>query len=268
MTGQPPRAVVVTAAVLRASGRSSGPLLTLLARIEPWTIRGSNAEGCWHLIDPPPGGGSSGSGGGNSRCSCNAGFALSASCIHFRACALTPCIQGKSRGGPTDIMGQAPQVLKLWRDKMQAYGHPHAHLQPPMAKGIYVAPTMEEALNDPVGLEDFSSRILRWIGSSGAPIGLPADQHGHLPKGYEAWAHRQRDRERRDDPGDAGLPPLRGTPEVVIERLQQVQAVGMAHIFDAFGFPGLPQWKLLRSIELFCTEVLPHFRAASFPAGR
>jgi hypothetical protein len=50
MTGQPPRAVVVTAAVLRASGRSSGPLLTLLAPIEPWTIRVSHVEGCWHLL--------------------------------------------------------------------------------------------------------------------------------------------------------------------------------------------------------------------------
>jgi hypothetical protein len=53
----------------------------------------------------------------------------------------------------------------------------------------------------------------------------------------------------------------------VIERLQQVQAAGIEHIFGAFGFPGLPQWKVLRSIELFCTEVLPHFRAASVPAG-
>ena len=26
--------------------------------------------------------------------------------------------------------------------------------------------------------------------------------------------------------------------------------------------------EVLRSIELFCTEVLPHFRAASVPAGR
>jgi hypothetical protein len=49
MIGQPPRAVVVTAAVLRASGRSSGPLLTSLAPIEPWTIRGSHVEGGWHL---------------------------------------------------------------------------------------------------------------------------------------------------------------------------------------------------------------------------
>jgi hypothetical protein len=49
MTGQPPRAVVVTTAVLRASGRSRGPLLTWLAPREPWTIRGSHVEGCGRL---------------------------------------------------------------------------------------------------------------------------------------------------------------------------------------------------------------------------
>ena len=70
-------------------------------------------------------------------------------------------------GGPTDILGQAPQVIQAWRDRMDFYGHPHAHLDPPMSKAIYVAPTMEEAENDPIGLEDFSSRILRSAGTNG-----------------------------------------------------------------------------------------------------
>jgi hypothetical protein len=52
---------------------------------------------------------------------------------------------------------------------------------------------------------------------------------------------------------------------VIIERLKQVQEAGIERIFGAFGFPGLPQWKVLRSIELFCTEVLPHFRAVATP---
>jgi len=151
---------------------------------------------------------------------------------------------------------------------MEVFGHPHAHLTPPMSKGIYVAPTMDEALHDPVGLDDFSSRILRSTGTTGAPIGMPTDKDGKLPPGYEAWASRQRDRERRDDPGHAGLPPLRGTPEVIIERLKQVQGAGVERIFGAFGFPGLPQWKVLRSIELFCTEVLPHFREVEAPVTR
>jgi len=163
-------------------------------------------------------------------------------------------------GGPTDILGQAPEVIKLWRQKMEEHGHEHAHLDPPMSKSIYVAPTMEEAERDPIGLEDFSSRILRSTGTTGAPIGMPMDKDGNIAKGYEAWANRQNDRNRRDDPGHAGLPPLRGTPEVVIERLKQVQEAGINHVFGSFGFAGLPHEKVMRSIELFATQVMPHFR--------
>ena len=163
-------------------------------------------------------------------------------------------------GGPTDILGRAPEVIRMWREKMDQYGHPHAHLDPPMAKAIYVAPTMEEAESDPIELENFSSRILSSVGESGHVIGMPTDRDGKLPRGYEAWAGRQTDRNRRDDPGHAGLPPLRGTPEVVIERIKETQAQGINHIFGAFGFPGLPHEKVMRSIELFATEVMPHFR--------
>ena len=165
-------------------------------------------------------------------------------------------------GGPTDILGQAPQVIGRWRQKMEEYGHEHAHLDPPMSKSIYVAPTMEEAERDPVGLEDFSSRILRSIGSNGAPIGMPMDKDGNVAKGYEHWANRERDRDRRDDPGHAGLPPLRGTPEVVIEQLMQTQEAGIEHVFGSFGFAGLPHKKVMRSMELFATKVMPHFRKA------
>ena len=166
-------------------------------------------------------------------------------------------------GGPTDILGQAPQVIQSWREKMEEYGHAHAHLDPPMSKSIYVAPTMEEAERDPIGLEDFSSRVLRSIGSNGAPIGMPMDKNGNIAKGYEHWANRQRDRDRRDDVGHAGLPPLRGTPEVVAERLKQVQEAGINHVFGNFGFAGLPHHKVMRSIELFATDVMPHFQEAA-----
>ena len=156
-------------------------------------------------------------------------------------------------GGTTDIMGQAPQVVKLWREKMEEFGHPHAHLDPPVSKHIYVAPNMEEAENDRIGREDFNTKIL-------ARIGSPAAKDGSLPPGYEAWANRQKDREGGLGVGHAGLPPLRGTPDVVRERLQMVKDQGINRIFSNFGYPGLEQWKVLRSIEMFCKEVMPHFR--------
>ncbi len=145
---------------------------------------------------------------------------------------------------------------------MEEYGHPHLHLDPPMAKAIYVAPTMEEAESDPIELENFSSRILSSVGATGHVSGRPTDTHGQFPQGYEAWASRQIDRDRRDDPGHAGLPPLRGTPEVVIERIKETQSQGINHIFGAFGFPGLPHEKVMRSIELFATQVMPYFQEA------
>jgi alkanesulfonate monooxygenase SsuD/methylene tetrahydromethanopterin reductase-like flavin-dependent oxidoreductase (luciferase family) len=164
-------------------------------------------------------------------------------------------------GGPTDILGQAPQVVKAWREKMDEYGHPHEHLDPPMSKGIYVAPTQEEAERDAEELQNFSSRILNSQGNNGA-IGMPTDKDGNVPPGYEHWANRQTDRDRRDDPGHAGLPPLVGTPEVVIERLKATQAAGINHVFGNFGFPGLPHEKVIRSIEMFAKEVMPEFQGA------
>ena len=89
---------------------------------------------------------------------------------------------------------------------------------------------------------------------------MPMDKNGNIAKGYEHWANRQTDRDRRDDVGHAGLPPLRGTPEVVAERLKQVQDAGINHVFGNFGFAGLPHHKVMRSIELFATEVMPHFQ--------
>jgi alkanesulfonate monooxygenase SsuD/methylene tetrahydromethanopterin reductase-like flavin-dependent oxidoreductase (luciferase family) len=164
-------------------------------------------------------------------------------------------------GGPTDILGQAPQVVRAWREKMEEYGHPHEHLDPPMSKGIYVAPSQEEAEKDAAELQNFSSRILNSQGNNGA-IGMPTDRDGNVPPGYEHWAGRQDDRDRRDDPGHAGLPPLVGTPEVVIERLKATQAAGINHVFGNFGFPGMPHEKVIRSIELFAKEVMPEFQGA------
>ena len=164
-------------------------------------------------------------------------------------------------GGPTAVMGQAPDVVKLWHSKMESYGHEHDHLDPPVSMGVYVAPTMEEAERDPVDRADFSTKILARIGS---PIG----KDGKAPKGYEHWANRQRDRKMASEAArTGGVPSLYGTPEVVAERLEVVRGMGINHIISNFGFPGLPHEKTLRSLELFASEVMPHFEQATTGAA-
>ena len=155
-------------------------------------------------------------------------------------------------GGPTAVLGIAPDVIDLWREKMAEYGHAHAHVDPPVNMNIHVAPTVEEAARDAVGREDFSTNIL-------AKIGSPVGKDGRYPKGYEEWINRQRDREAAGKLKGGSIN-LRGSPEVVVERLFQLRETGIGNVFGYFGFPGLPHAKRMRSIELFATEVAPHLR--------
>ena len=150
-------------------------------------------------------------------------------------------------GGPTAILGQAPDVIKTWRSKMDHYGNKHDHIDPPVQLPIYVAPTMEEAMNDPKGYDDFSLKIL-------SKIGTPIKKDGTIPKGYDQWVNRQKDREGVQS---NEIPLLRGTPEDIIEKLLICREKGVKNIFGNFGFPGMPKEKTQRSIELFGTKVLP-----------
>ena len=162
--------------------------------------------------------------------------------------------------GPTSTMGQVPQAIRLWCYTMEKSGYEHAHIDPPVSIDIYVAPTMEEVEQDPVGRDDFMLKIVDKIGS-------PVGKDGTIPGGYEAWTNRQRDRELAGQPGYDVLPTLRGTPEVVAERIEEVRGLGINHIFGYFGFPGLPHEKVMRSIEMFATEVMPRFRDAPAEAS-
>ena len=153
-------------------------------------------------------------------------------------------------GGPTAILGQAPDVIKTWRSKMDQYGNKHDHIDPPVQLPIYVAPTMEEAMNDPKGYDDFSLKIL-------SKIGTPIKKDGTIPKGYDQWVNRQKDRQGVQN---SEIPLLRGTPEDIIEKLLICKEKGVKNIFGNFGFPGMPKEKTQRSIELFGTKVLPEIK--------
>ena len=161
--------------------------------------------------------------------------------------------------GLSGSVGMGPQgLVRLWREKMEEYGHLHAHLDPPLYQSIYVAPTMEEAERDPAGLQGFASRIMNTTGIAGVPIGSPLDKDGNIPPGYENYAGPQ----GGGLGSEAALPRLFGTPEVVCQGLEQIREAGFNHVFGSFEFPGLPHEKALRSIELFATEVMPNFREA------
>lgn len=157
-------------------------------------------------------------------------------------------------GGPTAVIGQIPQVIALWHERMEHHGHAHEHIDLGVAQNIYVAPTMEEAQQDIAGLEEaIDAEFLR--------IGNPKSASGSLPPGYEKWQYRDQDRVHGADKArEAGILPLVGTPEVVCERIEVLRELGINSIRANFGKAGLDSGKMQRCMHLFAEEVAPHFK--------
>ena len=156
-------------------------------------------------------------------------------------------------GGPTAVMGQVPQVLEMWHERMAHYGHPHDHIDLGVAQDVYVAPTMEEAEGDIAGLEDE-------INAEFHRIGNPRDASGAIPEGYKRWSHRDKDRVVGGEKAkEIGILPLVGTPEVVGERIAVLRGLGINSIRCNFGKAGLDRGKMRRCMHMFAEEVMPHF---------
>ena len=163
-------------------------------------------------------------------------------------------------GGPTTTLGQTPEVVRMWHERMEHYGNPHEHIDLPVSANVYVAPTMEEAENDIKGLEaKINEEFYR--------IGNPADKDGNFPANYKHWVHRDRDRQASAERArQEGIRPLVGTPEVVCERLEILRSKGINRIFGKFGAAGLDLDKSLRCIEMFATQVMPEFAETAIAA--
>jgi alkanesulfonate monooxygenase SsuD/methylene tetrahydromethanopterin reductase-like flavin-dependent oxidoreductase (luciferase family) len=156
-------------------------------------------------------------------------------------------------GGPTDIMGIAPQVIERWQKAMRGYGYDPSGIDIPCAKGIYVAPTDEEADAEIAAVDRY------WDLKLLAQIGSPISAGGEIPKGYEHWAMRTADRTKSLEKNTTGTEALVGSPETVAQRIADLEAMGITYLFGGFGYPGMPEGKKRRAIQLFGREVLPRF---------
>ena len=167
-------------------------------------------------------------------------------------------------GGPTDIMGLAPQVIARWREGMVENGHDPSGIEIPVAKGSYVAPTDEEAEADMAAADaEWDLRIL-------AQIGSPISPAGDIPPGYESWVDRQKHRSGHSGfthdqdwrtkkiKENAGTARLIGSPETVARRIAELRDMGVTSIFGPVGLPAMPQEKLDRSLELFARTKFCH----------
>ena len=127
----------------------------------------------------------------------------------------------------------------------------------PFFRYFYVAETEEQARQDTEGHINWILDIMQW--------------RRFFREGSEVPYHMADWRRTRTE-GTVGFDYICenrafiGTPEQCAAKIKGLQEQGIAYFGCNFAMGGIPQDKVLRSMELFATEVMPRFRAQPLPA--
>lgn len=121
-------------------------------------------------------------------------------------------------------------IIANYKEKYREAGHDESKIKIPLALHAYVAETREQAERDA------REHINRY---------LDTRQYGRSAQFEDLEAREQL---------------LVGTPDDVIERLKKYEDIGCDHIMLLMNGGGMPQEKVLSSIELTAKEVMPAFK--------
>ena len=94
--------------------------------------------------------------------------------------------------------------------------------------------------------------------------GLPARE---MRRDISAEIERFDQQARREHPNRLGGVALAGSPAAVREYMDEYLATGANYFVCSFQWGDLSHAQAMRSIELFVTEVMPHYQARSEAAG-
>lgn len=120
----------------------------------------------------------------------------------------------------------------------------------PFSRYFYVAETEEQAIEDTRPALNWVLDMLQWrrTFTSGSEVHHKIDdfrrQRTELPTSYEDLSQNRA---------------IIGTPESCIAQLKEIEAAGIDLFICNFDFGGIPHDKVLRSMDLFAREVMPHF---------
>jgi len=120
----------------------------------------------------------------------------------------------------------------------------------PFFRYFYVAETEEQARADSRKALEWTMDMIQWrqTFSAGSEVHHRLDdwrqRRTQLPVSYEPLAEHRA---------------IFGTPETCVARIKELEQQGIAYFGCNFAFGGMEHHKVLRSMELFAKEVMPHF---------
>ncbi len=160
-----------------------------------------------------------------------------------------PIFIGLRVAGMPEVAAQVHSFRKAWRDAGHE-GTPDVSLRVP----VYVAPTKTEALSDPEEsfmrqFQRLGTRLAESATKEGAQAGEGRVEHSEELSGL-TWEQALREKVAV------------GTPEMVVERLQEMkETLGLSGVVAELNAGELiPPEGIARSLRLFCERVIPAFK--------
>ena len=132
----------------------------------------------------------------------------------------------------------------------QESGHNIPMSRIPFARYFYVAEDEEEARNDTREAINWTLDVIQWrrtFAEGGEVLHRLAD-----------W---RRDRTEKPDSYDYIYEnrAIIGTPDQCVAKIKELREQGIEYFICFFSFGGIPHQKVMRSMELFASEVMPRF---------
>ena len=123
-----------------------------------------------------------------------------------------------------------------------------------VARAMYTAPTTAQARQD-------AEEPFMWFKMTGDEVGAPPERRGELlPENYQHYRRRFAAETAFDYDDMAERVILFGDPEQVAARVERLRQAGVASIIFFTNYGGISSDKVKKSLELFATEVMPHFQ--------
>ena len=152
------------------------------------------------------------------------------------------------------VVQDTPDALDLCRrfvELSRKAGHNVPMSQIPFFRYFYVAETEAEARKDSQDALNWTLDMTQWRRTItvGSEVNLRLqdwrDTRSELPPSYDYLCEHRA---------------IIGTPDQCVAKIKELQRQGIEYFGCNFSFGGLEHEKLLRSMELFSKEVMPHFK--------
>ena len=155
--------------------------------------------------------------------------------------------------GQGESQQQVARQVEFYSDALAEVEAEYTPQRLVVARAMYAAPSTELARRE-------AKVPFMWFKDTGQEVSAPPGQRlDLLPEEFAAYRSRYTPDARFDYAASCDNVMLFGSPEHIVDRIGQLREAGLENLIFFVNFGGIEHQKVLDSLELFATEVMPQF---------